>query len=489
MYPSRSQRKKRNDMSTTGFQKSGRIKILFPIYGLEGGGAERVITTLVNHLDRGVFEPVLVLLYSGGEYRTDVRPDVKVIKLYEKDASKEKGNGFAKPVFVPEGEKEGPVGGLMAEADTDRIDASPIGDRPPKGKRFFPDVTRIRKRIGNRLWAPRKKRLLTYSLEDLAVWMYILYHTKRLQSGFEKAIEEERPDVIVSNLLLANYLALQAGTKRGVYTAVCIHNTLKDYQVRVEFRRSPLQQANAIVTVSHAIGEVFRKKFGGEKVRVIHNPHDIQRIQQLAQEAVTDPWFATKELPLVVGMGRLCCQKNFSLLIEAVCSLNRNREIPVRLVLFGEGPEQNKLTRLIRRSGQQDRIKMMGWVPNPFRYLARADLFVLSSEWEGLPNTVIEAMACGVPVISTDCGGGPKEILRNDDDGLLVACRDKEGLKNAILRVLRDPHKAQVLRERGRERARAFDVSRKLPQYERLILEGVEWKRKRIKDESSPFQT
>ena len=477
-------------MSVTGVQGKKRIKILLPIYGLEGGGAERIVTTLANHLDRSRFDPVLVLLHTKGEYRTELRSDVRVIELYEKSAPGERIKGDGKHVFINHAfidveEKGGEARRLGQRAGSAQIDSSMGKKGDPWFKGSLHKAIQLRRRIGNFLWVPRRRKLLTYFFEDQAVWMYILFHTKRLQAGFVKVIEAERPDVILSTLLLANYLTLRTGAMRGIYTAVCIHNTLKDYQVRVEFKKSPLEKADSIVAVSHGIGDVFREKYEEEKVRVIHNPHDIQKIQMLAGEEVADPWFANKTLPVVAGIGRLCYQKNFSLLIEAVGALNRTGRIDLRLVIFGEGPERDKLTKLIRRTGQQERIRIMGWVPNPFRYLAKADLFVLSSEWEGLPNTLIEAMACGVPVISTTCGGGPGEILEDEDCGILVPCGDKEGLEKAILSVLRDPHKAQTLREHGRKRAWAFDVSVRLPQYERLFIEGMEKKGRRTEKVSS----
>jgi len=294
-----------------------------------------------------------------------------------------------------------------------------------------------------------------------------------LQPYFERVLEQEQPAAMVAHLLLANTLALRTGPDRGIFTAVCMHNTLMDYQTREEYNKSPLQRADAIVTVSQAIGRIFQKKFGRDKVRVLYNPHDIRRIQALAREPVLHPWFVQKELPLIVAMGRLSRQKNFLLLVEAVCALNRSGRLPVRLALFGEGPERDRLMRSIRKNGQQERIRLMGWTANPFRYLAGADLFVLSSNWEGLPNTLIEAMACGVPVISTDCESGPAEILEGGACGRLVPPGDAGALAEAIVEVLTDEATRKALAERGEKRAWAFDVSEQVPAYENLILHGT----------------
>jgi len=268
-----------------------------------------------------------------------------------------------------------------------------------------------------------------------------------------------------------------------------MHNTLRDHQTKVEYRESPLDRADVVVTVSHAIARIFRRRWEPGKIRTIYNPHDLGHVRRMAGEAVRHPWFSRKELPVVVGMGRLCRQKNFPLLVEAVSRLNREEGVPVRLAVFGDGPHRERLMRRIRKHGLQDRIQLMGWEANPFRYLARADLFVLSSDWEGLPNTLIEAMACGVPVISTDCESGPSEILQDGACGVLVPRGDAKGLAAAIRDLLINPEKARELGRRGQSRAGAFDVSVCVSEYERLILEGVEEKRRAARSVFPPLDS
>ncbi len=430
-------------------RQGSRIKVLFPIYGLKGGGAERIMITLVNHLDHDRFESVLVLIISEGEYLKEVRPDVRVIRLFE---GLENGHGSHEPVkrkapgaavrLIRKGQK-GLAWGMQRVKELQSIPA--VCAKP---------------------WALR-------SVEEKDTLTNVRKAGTYLQPYFERVLEQEQPAAMVAHLLLANTLALRTGPDRGIFTAVCMHNTLMDYQTREEYNKSPLQRADAIVTVSQAIGRIFQKKFGRDKVRVLYNPHDIRRIQALAREPVLHPWFVQKELPLIVAMGRLSRQKNFLLLVEAVCALNRSGRLPVRLALFGEGPERDRLMRSIRKNGQQERIRLMGWTANPFRYLAGADLFVLSSNWEGLPNTLIEAMACGVPVISTDCESGPAEILEGGACGRLVPPGDAGALAEAIVEVLTDEATRKALAERGEKRAWAFDVSEQVPAYENLILHGT----------------
>lgn len=459
-------------MSPSPLPRQGRIKVYLPIYGLDGGGAERVVITLANRLDRSRFDPHLILLYSGGQYRSQVRPDVKVTELYKRLPERA---GRAAPAATGKlGWREQAKEFLRPRLPPEWIESYKEIRHGPWVDLLREEKARFREATRNRLQALRSRRLITHYVEDFGVWSYVRQSCRVLQPHLGEILDREGPGVIISNLLLANYVAIQVGPPRGIFTAVCIHNTLNDYQVRVEYKKSPLTRADTIICVSTEVGRIFERKFGTGRVRVIHNPHDIGAIQRLAEEEVTHPWFADRAGPVLVGIGRLRRQKNFRLLVQVVNDLNRRRGTrPVRLLLFGEGPERRLLLRTIRRLGQQENVSLMGWVPNPHKYLARADLFVLSSDWEGLPNTLIEALACGVPVISTDCTSGPREILQDGAFGRLVRRGDRKGLAGAIQELLEDPHEAQRLRERGPARAWNFDISSRIKLYEDLIEEGM----------------
>lgn len=454
-------------------QEEKKIKVFFPIYGLDGGGAEKVVMTLANNLDRSVFEPVLILLYTGGKYLTQVRPDVRVIELYGR-VSQEWRRPTGKVRLSDVGFRHWLKETLRQRLPPAWIEAYKKVRHGPWLQEFHEKKARFKESIRDFIQRMRQKRLITYYVEDFGVWRYIRQSTKVLQPEFEAILDQEGPGVIVANLLLANYLAIQVRAEREIFTAVCIHNTLEDYQVRVEYKKSPLSRADAIITVSQEVGKVFGRKFGEDKIRVINNPHDIHSIRRMAGEEVDHPWFTGKGEPLIVGIGRLRRQKNFALLIEAVSEINRGGPRRVRLAIFGEGPERQLLLRQIRKCGQEDHVSLMGWVPNPYRYLARADLFVLCSDWEGLPNTLIEAMACGVPVVSTDCDSGIHEILKDGFCGPIVRRGDRKGLVKAIMSLLNDPDRANRFRTRCMERAFDYDISKQVPLYERLIMEGME---------------
>jgi len=166
---------------------------------------------------------------------------------------------------------------------------------------------------------------------------------------------------------------------------------------------------------------------------------------------VAHPWFQTGELPVVLGIGRLARQKDFPTLLRAFAQVRSRR--PCRLVILGEGKERSALTALVERLGITPHVEMPGFVANPFAYLRRAALFVLSSAWEGSPNVLIEALALAVPSVATDCPSGPREILCEGRYGPLVPVGDDEALAEAMEAMLAAPPPAALLR-RGADRFR-----------------------------------
>ena len=170
---------------------------------------------------------------------------------------------------------------------------------------------------------------------------------------------------------------------------------------------------------------------------VVKNPVITPELQLMAGEAVDHPWIQDKTMPLIIGMGRLTLQKDFETLIRAFDMVRYSH--PSRLIILGEGKKRRELQALIHQSGLEDVVDLPGFQPNPYPYLKASDLFVLSSQWEGSPNALTEAMALGIPVVSTDCPSGPREILDEGRLGPLVPMKEPEAMAEAILKVLKDP--------------------------------------------------
>ncbi|MFZ5491104.1 MAG: glycosyltransferase [Pseudomonadota bacterium] len=206
------------------------------------------------------------------------------------------------------------------------------------------------------------------------------------------------------------------------------------------------RRADAVVAVSQAMADDLLPRFGlrADRVKVIRNPVVTPALAGLATAPCPHPWLEDGE-PVVVGMGRFTRQKDFPTLLRAFARLCRQR--PARLVLLGEGADRAQCAALAAELGIADRLLLPGFAVNPYAWLARARLFVLSSRWEGSPNALAEALALGVPCVATDCLSGPRELLADGRYGPLVPVGDAEGLAAAMAATLAEPLPADRLRE------------------------------------------
>ncbi|MGL1832737.1 glycosyltransferase [Rhodocyclaceae bacterium SMB388] len=189
-----------------------------------------------------------------------------------------------------------------------------------------------------------------------------------------------------------------------------------------------------------------------ERASVIRNPVVSRRIDELAKSPVDHPWAQDSSIPMIVAAGRLTVQKDFPTLIRAFAAL-RTRQA-ARLVILGEGRERARLLQLARDLDVAADVALPGFVSNPYAWMARARLFVLSSAWEGSPNVLTEALALGVPSVATDCPSGPRELLADGRWGPLVPVGDPSALADAMEHVMRSPPSPELLRAAVFEYAR-----------------------------------
>jgi glycosyltransferase involved in cell wall biosynthesis len=201
-----------------------------------------------------------------------------------------------------------------------------------------------------------------------------------------------------------------------------------------------------VVCVSQGVLEDTRALTGlpAERLSVIRNPVVTPRLSALAGEAVDHPWANDPVVPLILGAGRLTEQKDFPTLVRAFARLRKER--PARLVILGDGRQRGLLESLAAELGVAADVALPGFTPNPYAWMARARLFVLSSAWEGSPNVLTEALALGLPSVSTDCPSGPREILAGGRWGPLVAVGDDAALAAAMAATLDAPQPAEALR-------------------------------------------
>jgi glycosyltransferase involved in cell wall biosynthesis len=199
--------------------------------------------------------------------------------------------------------------------------------------------------------------------------------------------------------------------------------------------RTCYRRLDGLTAVSHAVADDLRRTFGVTEVpiAVLNNPICPDDLEALAAAPCTHPWLAAprsaERPPVIIALGGLRKVKDFATLLRAFARLEQRS---ARLLIIGEGKERTRLTALARRLAIDARLDLPGFVADPFPYLARADLLVLSSRREGLPNALVEAMALGTPVVATDCTGGVRELLRNGQLGPLVPIGNPAALAAAI---------------------------------------------------------
>lgn len=262
-------------------------------------------------------------------------------------------------------------------------------------------------------------------------------------------LRRERPLAMLSNQMHANVIALIArdfakSNTRIVVREANIVSLPADLKTRLRVRaiillaRLLYPRAKGVIAVSHGVARSLNRGIGLpiDRTNVIYNPVVRPELYERVKEEVNHPWFNDDGDPIILSVGRLEEQKDFFSLIQAFSLVNKNK--PSRLVILGEGSQRSELENMIQELGLENVVSLPGFSNNPYAYMARASVYVLSSAWEGLPNTLIEAMAVGLPVVATDCESGPREILADGRYGHLSPVGDVEKLAEGILSALTD---------------------------------------------------
>ena len=383
------------------------VKVAFLINSMAGGGAERVVSLLLNNLSRDNKEFFLIVLEDKFYY--DIPYDVKVLKL--------------------------------------------------------------------------SKNLKINSQKFLALFSGARF--------LKKIVQENNIDIVVSFLGRSNYInimAKSAGHKAYISERVNpsqMHSFGWAGIINKIFTKRLYKKADLIFTNSLGTKNSLNEDFGVDldRIKVIYNPIDIEKIQNLCHNSLEPEYQEIFKHPVIINIGRLTKQKGQEYLIRAFKQI-REREgnggltpailrgsdpRQAKLVILGEGELENDLKNLTKKLGLENDIFFLGWQDNPFKFLSRAKVFVLSSLWEGLPNTLIEALACGCPAVSTDCPSGPNEIIENGKSGILVTLKDEKALAQAMIKILSDSSFSQELIKNGKKRAEDFSLKNIINQYERII--------------------
>jgi glycosyltransferase involved in cell wall biosynthesis len=290
-------------------------------------------------------------------------------------------------------------------------------------------------------------------------------------------LRRESPDVLLSKMGHCNIVSLLGrnlarSATRVVISEVSLMGISTKTAAQLRSRAIPLlakrlyPRADAIIAVSQGVADDLASVLDLplDKIDVIFDPVVTPELHERAGRPLEHPWFAPGAPPVIIGVGRLDPEKDFLTLLRAFNIVTRNRK--VRLMILGEGPERFVLESLAQKLGIADVVTLPGFVENPLPFIANASVLALTSRFEGLPNVIIEALACGTPVVATDCPGGTTEILEMGRFGKLAPVGDVENLAAAIEETLDNPSDRMLLKGA----ADRFSVDTIAKQYLEVIM-------------------
>jgi len=295
-------------------------------------------------------------------------------------------------------------------------------------------------------------------------------------------LKREQPSILFSNLWQLNINAVTArACAAPKMPVVCIFRSAYFHQCAqhlenakrprkwlrfLAYCQSVYSQADALVTVSSGVASDLRDIVGvpPERVQVIYNPSAAPEVPDMASQPPNHPWFDDGQPPVILAVGRLSPEKRFDAMIDAFAAI-REQGIDTRLVILGEGPDRTLLEARVARHNLTEYVAMPGWADNPYSFMRRCGVFVLCSDTEGLPTALIEAMACGCPVVAYDCPHGPREILADGQHGKLVPIGDATALTEAIVDTLG----SVVDRDALVRRAQTFSAPDSAAAYRKLL--------------------
>ncbi|AWN17719.1 Glycosyltransferase [Salinisphaera sp. LB1] len=301
----------------------------------------------------------------------------------------------------------------------------------------------------------------------------------RSVASLAQYLRHRQPDVLIANLWQCAVSAIRARALASTHTGIVTVAHLDNWQCPFPSDASRAAKrsitarmvgriharADARVAVSTALARAFEKAVDlpTHAVQTIPNPVVDSTLLESMRRPVDHPWFRDADTPVIVAVGRLHPQKGFDVLIDAFACVRQRRT--VRLAILGDGAERSRLEARASQAGLADDIAFMGWVDHPAAFMARSAMLVSASRFEGLQHVLIEALACGCPVVATDCPSGPAEVLGHGRYGRLVAVDDIAGLSAAIEETLDSPPDKALMEKRASD----FSVERSVDQYETLI--------------------
>lgn len=294
-------------------------------------------------------------------------------------------------------------------------------------------------------------------VEGVEVLNLDIAKTRRLLPKLIGYLRRRKPDIVFAAEDHLNAIVLVAAILSGSRARISCSSRVTPFDTYSttmlskrwflkQVSRATAWRATALTCVSQDMVKQYAGIFPGSRHQCIYNIVDDATNRQRLTEPVDDPWIGASAMPLAISAGSLQPWKGFADAIKAIAIL-RDRGVDLRLLILGEGPQRGELEELIAALRLSDRVRLAGHVDNVLKYFASGDLFVLSSHVEGLPNVLVEAMMCGLPVVATDCPTGPREVLQSGRFGILVPVADPAGLADGIGRALGQPVDQALLKE------------------------------------------
>ena len=298
-----------------------------------------------------------------------------------------------------------------------------------------------------------------------------------------KLIHKKRPDILISIQHYANVSALLSNFMSGNKTKVIVSERSSV--------KSSLNQSSLIkrIVIKFLIKLLYKKAFAivvnslgvknelssllknnNQKINLIYNPtYDPKIYENRKKNTPPNKWPNNRKTPVILGVGRLSKEKKFDLLIRSFSDVREKMDS--QLIILGDGPEKDNLNMIIKSLKLDNFCTLLGFVENPYDYMKNASILVLSSQYEGLPNVLIEAQACDLPIIATNCEYGPEEILLNGKAGILIPTNDHEAMTKAIIKMLSSEKLQKEYIKIGKENLFRFHVKESLKQYKMIIDE------------------
>jgi len=295
-------------------------------------------------------------------------------------------------------------------------------------------------------------------------------------------IARERPEIVMAFLSYFSVLTAARAAATGarvvfnLQTPMSAFLTDADYHWRRGWHkkafsavtRTGYAAADLIVATSHGVARDLTSAFGidPQQIRVLANPVDLDRVRAAAAEPIDERVLPPGDAPLIVAAGRLAEAKNYPLMIDAFAAVRQH--VPARLCILGQGELEGDLRALIAARGLSDAVTLAGFQSNPWKYIARAQLFLLTSRYEGFGNVLIEAMACGVPVVAT-ASAGTRDIVDHQVDGMLVDVHSPTAVAASVIAIVESPARRAAMARAARNAADRFAVGHVLARYEQVL--------------------